>query len=83
MEEIIHLSIAKSKYLRHIIEQYNEIGFRQFDLVDLAQFSIRDWKNKKYPIPKGYMRNARMFSNKLIKIPKKLLIEKKFLKKEA
>ena len=81
MEEIIRLSIAKSKYLRHIIEQYNEIGFKEFDMVDLAQFSIRDWQNKKYPIPKGYIRNRKMFSNKLVKITKEELLKSRILKK--
>lgn len=73
--------MAKSKYLRYLVEQYIQIGFKEFDLTELAQFSIRDWKNKKFPIPRGYMRNNHMYSNKLVKISKKQLLEKKIFKK--
>jgi hypothetical protein len=31
-----------------------EIGFKDFNMIDLAGYSEVEWKDRKYPVPKGY-----------------------------
>lgn len=50
-----HVSLAKAKYMRNVIHAYATISFRDFNIVDLSELSLKEWVNRKYPIPKGYV----------------------------
>ena len=56
-EGIIRVSIGKRSKLNALIKRYSEIGFKDYDLTELAQLSIAQWKRRDYPIPKGYKRS--------------------------
>jgi hypothetical protein len=56
-EGIIRVSIGKKSKLKGLIKRYSEIGFRDYDLIELAQLSIAQWKRRDYPIPDGYKRS--------------------------
>jgi len=67
-EGIIRVSLGKRSKLNALIKRYSEVGFRDYDLTELAQLSIAQWKRRDYPIPKGYKRSWGNYLTKLNKI---------------
>lgn len=53
--QIITLSNTKSTRIINLYKKYREIGFKDFNLIDLAELSLKQWKLRKYPVPEGYM----------------------------
>ncbi len=51
---IIKIGLQKQTRLKGVVQRYAEIGFKEFDLIELAQLSLTEWRDKKYPIPDGY-----------------------------
>lgn len=51
---IITLSNQKTPRLIKLYSRYKEIGFNDFNLVDMAELSQKQWKNRDFVIPKGY-----------------------------
>lgn len=78
-EAYISLALGKGRYIRFLVKQYNLIGFKDFDLVELAQLSKKQWQNKKFTIPKGYRIKQNRNSNIFEKIPHEEMIKKKVL----
>lgn len=64
---IIHLSITKSSLVKNLVKRYREIGFTDFDLLELAQMSRTEWRRHRFPIPNGYTPKK---GSILVKIPK-------------
>jgi len=54
---IIHLSIQKGGRVINLVRKYREIGFTDFNLIDLAEMSQSQWRRREFPIPKGYRLN--------------------------
>jgi hypothetical protein len=54
-EGIIKLSKQKFSRVKNLYFKYREVGFSNFSLIDMALLSTKQWKNRDYPIPKGYM----------------------------
>ncbi len=52
---IIKISLQKERRLKGLFKRYTEIGFTDFSLIELAQLSLRQWMDKKYPVPQGYV----------------------------
>ena len=63
---IIKLSEPKCAKVKNLLNKYNEVGFTDFDLAELALMSLREWRNRDYPIPDGYKRHR---SKIMVKIP--------------
>lgn len=68
---IIKLSEPKFAKVRNLLYKYNEVGFSDFDLVELALLSLREWRNREYPIPNGYKIHR---SKIIVRIPEDELI---------
>ncbi len=71
---IIKVGLQKQTRLKGVVRRYAEIGFKNFSLIDLAQLSLAEWRDKKYPIPQGYkaswgdyMRKNDLKSNPFVK----------------
>ena len=54
-EPIIKLGKNRCSKLKHLVRSYMEIGFTDYDMIELAGYSESEWKDRKYPVPKGYM----------------------------
>jgi len=52
---IIKLSKQKFSRVRSLYFKYKEVGFTDFSLIEISMLSAKQWKNRDYPIPKGYM----------------------------
>lgn len=50
----IRVGLSKEKYMKTLLKSYRVMGFTKFDIADLCQMSLTQWKRKEYPIPKGY-----------------------------
>jgi hypothetical protein len=60
--------------------RYQEIGFTDFSIVELATMSLAQWKRRDYPVPKGFKLHR---SKILIKIPPDELTYKRiFMRKK-
>lgn len=55
--QIITLSSQKAPRVINLYHRYKEIGFTDYNLIDLAEMSISQWRKRDYPIPEGYRRN--------------------------
>ena len=53
-EVIIKIGNNRMSKLKHVVRSYMEIGFKDFNMIDLAGYSEEEWKDRKYPVPKGY-----------------------------
>ncbi len=51
---IMKVGISKTSRLRGLVQRYAEIGFKDYDMVEIAGLSLTEWRDKKYPIPHGY-----------------------------
>ena len=51
---VIKLSHSKSSYMKHLIKSYMGIRFFTYDMTDIAEYSIKQWMHRIYPIPDGY-----------------------------
>jgi len=60
---IIKLSKQKFTRIRNLFFKYKEIGFTDFSLIELAEMSTKQWKNRDYKVPKGY----KLSWNKILK----------------
>ncbi|MCP6727152.1 MAG: hypothetical protein KJI69_03950 [Patescibacteria group bacterium] len=67
-EGIIRVSLGKKSKLNALIKRYSEVGFKDYDLTEIAQLSIAQWKRRDYPIPKGYKRSWGNYLTKLNKV---------------
>ena len=65
---VIQLSRNKSSRLRNLILKYEEIGFTDYNLVELALLSTKQWKNRDFPIPEGYKRSHNKILSKITPI---------------
>jgi len=54
---VIKLSKQKFSRVKNLYLKYNEVGFTKFSLIDMALMSAKQWKNRDYQIPKGYLRS--------------------------
>ncbi len=54
-EGVIRLSKQKFSRVKNLYFKYLEVGFSNFSLIDMALLSTKQWKNRDYQIPKGYM----------------------------
>ncbi len=54
---IIHLSIQKAGRVINLVRKYKEIGFTDYNMIDLAEMSQSQWRRREFPIPKGYRLN--------------------------
>lgn len=52
---VITLSNQKTPRLLKLYSRYKEIGFNDFNLVDMAELSQKQWKNRDFVIPDGYL----------------------------
>ncbi len=50
----IILGLSKSKYMKTLVKSYRVLNFKDFDLLDLAQLSQKQWLRREYPVPEGY-----------------------------
>ncbi len=62
---VILLSTQKCSRLRNLLSRYDDIGFTDYSLVELALMSTKQWKNRDYPIPEGYKRSHNKILSKL------------------
>jgi len=51
---IIKLSKQKFSRVRTLFFKYKEVGFTDFSLIEIAMLSAKQWKNRDYPVPKGF-----------------------------
>jgi len=68
---IILLSDQKFVRIRNLMYKYQEIGFNDFTLEELALMSLSQWKRRAYPVPKGFKLHR---SKILVKIPPEELL---------
>lgn len=52
---IILLSLHKETRMKVLVKRYMEADFFDFDLLDLVELSKSQWKQRKFPMPKGYV----------------------------
>lgn len=52
---IILLSLHKENRISVLVKRYMEANFFDFNLLDLVDLSRSQWKQRKFPIPKGYV----------------------------
>lgn len=73
------ISLSKQKFVRtrNLMYRYQEIGFTDFSIVDLASMSLSQWQKREYPIPKGFKLHR---SKILVKIPPDELIYNSILR---
>jgi len=76
---IIRLSEQKFVRTRNLMYRYQEIGFNNFSLVELATMSLAQWKRRKYIIPEGFKLHR---SKILIKIPPDELMYNRVFKRK-
>jgi len=50
----INIGTGKIKYIRTLLKSYRSIGYNEFNIVELSELSLTEWKYRKYPVPKGY-----------------------------
>lgn len=54
---IIQLSHQKAGRVINLVRKYKEIGFTDYNMVDLAEMSQSQWRRREFPIPEGYRLN--------------------------
>jgi len=62
------LILSKQKFVRtrNLMYRYQEIGFNDFSIFDLASMSLSQWQRREYTIPEGFKLHR---SKILVKIP--------------
>jgi len=74
---VILLSEQKFVRTKNLMYRYQEIGFNDFSLEELALMSLAQWKRRSYPVPEGF----KLDRNKiLIKIPPEELLYSSILR---
>jgi len=76
---IIRLSEQKFVRTRNLMYRYQEIGFTDFSIVELASMSLAQWKRRDYSVPKGFKLHR---SKILIKIPPDELMYNRVFKRK-
>jgi len=57
IRQIVPLSSQKAPRVINLYHKYKEIGFTNYNLIDLAEMTMTQWKRREYPIPEGYRLN--------------------------
>lgn len=76
---ILRLSKQKFSRTRNLMYKYQEIGFKDFSILDLGSMSLAQWKRRDYPVPKGFKLHR---SKILIKIPPDELMYNRVFKRK-
>ncbi len=77
---IIRLSDQKFLRTKKLMYRYQEIGYTDFNIVELATMSLAQWKRRDFTIPKGFKLHR---SKILVKIPPdELMYNRVFMRKK-
>ena len=45
----------KTGYMKTLLKSYRLMKFTDFNIIDLYEMSLKQWKRREFPIPKGYV----------------------------
>lgn len=74
LRQVIVLSSQKRSRVKNLMFKYKEIGFTEYNLIDMAEMSLMQWKRREYPIPEGYV----VSYNKILR---KITDQEKYMRK--
>lgn len=76
---VIKLTDHKASYVKHLILSYMEIRFFTYDMMDIAELSMRQWHSRAYPVPKGFIIKNKRSGFIFEKISKEVLLKQKII----
>lgn len=49
-----YIGLSKAKYIKTLVKSYRLLGFKDFNILELALLSQKQWLRREYPVPEGY-----------------------------
>lgn len=77
-----HVGLSKRKYMKTLLSSYRIMNFTDFNILELSEISQKQWVNRKYPIPEGYMVKYGKTGTNFRKITQEDLIRNKIYEKK-